>query len=60
MIKRETPLQNALVLHPRFGNARASDADLDLEEAIGLADALGVDTKASLSLIHISEPTRPY
>ena len=47
MIKRETPLQNALVLHPRFGNARASDADLDLEEAIGLADALGVDTKAS-------------
>ncbi len=45
MIKRDTPLENALVLHPRFGNARDSDADYDLEEAVGLADALGVDTK---------------
>ncbi len=47
MIKRDTPIQNALVLHPRFGNSRASDVDYDLEEVIGLADALGVDTKAS-------------
>ena len=45
MIKRDTPVENALVLHPRFGNARDSDADYDLEEAVGLADALGVDTK---------------
>ena len=45
MIKRDTPVENALVLHPRFGNARDSDADYDLEEAVGLAEALGVDTK---------------
>ena len=47
MIKRDTPVENALVLHPRFANTRARDADYDLEEAIGLADALGVITKAS-------------
>lgn len=45
MIKRDTPVENALVLHPRFVNVRASDADYDLEEAVGLAEALGVVTK---------------
>jgi len=47
MIKRDTPVENALVFHPRFANVRASDAHYDLEEAIGLAEALGVNTKAS-------------
>jgi len=47
MIGRDTPLENALVLHPRFGNARDSDVEYDLEEAVGLAEALGVDTKVS-------------
>lgn len=47
MIKRDTPVENALVLHPRFVNVRASDADYDLEEAVGLAEALGVETKAA-------------
>lgn len=47
MIKRDTPVENALVLHPRFANVRASDVDYDLEEAIGLAEALGVETKGS-------------
>ena len=41
MIAVETPVENALVLHPRFGNDRAADADYDLEEAVGLAEALG-------------------
>ena len=45
MIKRDTPVENALVLHPRFVNVRASDVDYDLEEAVGLANALGVVTK---------------
>ena len=65
MIKRDTPVENALVLHPRFVNVRASDVDYDLEEAVGLANALGVVTKlarivpirdlkvSNLSLIHI-------
>jgi len=47
MIKRDTPVENALVLHPRFANVRSSDAEYDLEEAIGLAEALGVKTKAA-------------
>ena len=47
MIKRDTPVENALVLHPRFANVRSSHAKYDLEEAIGLAEALGVETKAS-------------
>lgn len=45
MIKRDMPAENALVLHPRFANVRSSDAEYDLEEAIGLAEALGVVTK---------------
>ena len=47
MIKRDTPVENALVLHPRFANVRSNDAEYDLEEAIGLAEALGVNTKAA-------------
>jgi len=47
MITRDTPLEKAIVLHPRFANARSSDADYDLEEAAGLAKALGVHTVAS-------------
>jgi len=35
-------IEAALVAHPRFVDVRASDADYDLEEAIGLARALGV------------------
>lgn len=35
-------IQAALVVHPKFSDARASDADYDLEEAVGLAEALGV------------------
>lgn len=34
--------QRALVVHPRFAGVRAADADYDLEEAVGLAEALGV------------------
>jgi len=47
MITRDTPLENAMVLHPRFANARSSDAEYDLEEATGLAEALGVHTVSS-------------
>ncbi len=47
MIKRDTPVENALVLHPRFSNVRSNDAEYDLEEAVGLAEALGVETKAA-------------
>lgn len=35
-------IQRALVVHPRFAGVRAADADYDLEEAVGLAEALGV------------------
>ena len=47
MIERDTPVENALVLHPRFANVRSRDAEHDLEEAIGLAEALGVVTKSA-------------
>ena len=30
------------MVHPRFAGVRAADADYDLEEAVGLAEALGV------------------
>jgi len=50
MIIRDTPVENALVLHPRFGNGRDKDADHDLEEAVGLATALGVNTKAARTI----------
>lgn len=47
MIKQETPIENAMVLHPRFRFARVDDVEYDLEEAVGLAEALGVVTKAA-------------
>ena len=48
MGERSDPVEHAvkqdraLVAHPRFADNRASDADYDLEEAIGLGEALGV------------------
>ena len=47
MISVQTPIEKAAVIHPRFSNARADDAEYDLTEAVGLAEALGVDTKIS-------------
>lgn len=47
MITQETPVEHAMVLHPRFRFARVDDVDYDLEEAVGLAEALGVETKAA-------------
>jgi len=43
MVEHTVKRDRALVAHPRFADNRASDADYDLDEAIGLADALGVD-----------------
>ena len=42
MHEHEVRIERGLVVHPRFGNARAGDADYDLEEAVGLTEALGV------------------
>ena len=42
MLEHEVKVQRALVAHPRFADARSGDADYDLEEAVGLAEALGV------------------
>jgi len=41
IISEETP-PRALVVHPAIGKNPYSDLDLDLQEAIGLAEALGV------------------
>lgn len=43
MVEHALKRDRALVAHPRFADNRASDAEYDLDEAIGLADALGVD-----------------
>jgi len=43
MVEHAIKRDRALVAHPRFADNRASDADYDLDEAIGLATALGVD-----------------
>lgn len=43
MIERETPIQNTLVLHPRLPRADTRYEAYMLEEAVGLAAALGVD-----------------
>ena len=43
MHEHEVRPERALVAHPRFGNARAGDAEYDLEEAVGLTEALGVE-----------------
>ena len=67
MVEHAVKRDRALVAHPRFADSRAADADFDLEEAIGLAEALGVDPSSAriipirdirssnffLSLIHI-------
>jgi GTP-binding protein HflX len=42
MHEHEVKIERAMVVHPRFNNARSGDADYDLEEAVGLAEALGV------------------
>ena len=42
MHEHEVRPERALVAHPRFGNARAGDAEYDLEEAVGLTEALDV------------------
>jgi len=42
MYDLEAKIERALVVHPRFSDARSGDADYDLEEAVGLAEALGV------------------
>ncbi len=42
MKEHETRIERAFIAHPKFSNAQSSDADHDLEEAIGLAEALGV------------------
>ena len=43
MVEHAVRRDRAFVAHPRFADNRASDADYDLEEAIGLATALDVD-----------------
>lgn len=43
MIERETPIQNTLVLHPRLPRVDTRHEAYMLEEAVGLAAALGVD-----------------
>lgn len=42
MYENDAKTERALVVHPRFAGVRAADADYDLEEAVGLAEALGV------------------
>ena len=42
MISRDPPRDLAIILHPRRGQSQAI-AEYDLEEAVGLSDALGVD-----------------
>lgn len=44
MHEHEVKIERALVIHPRFFDLRSGDADYDLEEAVGLAEALGVET----------------
>jgi len=43
MVEHVVKRDRALVAHPRFADNRASDAEYDLDEAVGLAEALGVD-----------------
>ncbi|GGX58041.1 GTPase HflX [Litorimonas cladophorae] len=43
MVENAEKKVRALIAHPRFADGRAADADYDLEEAIGLAEALGVE-----------------
>ena len=43
MVEHAVKRDRALVAHPRFADNRAADADFDLDEAVGLATALGVE-----------------
>jgi len=43
MVEHVVKRDRALVSHPRFADNRASDAEYDLDEAVGLAEALRVD-----------------
>jgi len=47
MIESESLIQNTLVLHPRLPRADTRYEDYIVEEAVGLATALGVDSVAS-------------
>lgn len=47
MIESEALIQNTLVLHPRLPRADARYESYIVEEAVGLASALGVDSVAS-------------
>ncbi len=42
-IEHEVRVERALVAHPRFSDKRSGDADYDLEEAVGLTEALGAE-----------------
>jgi GTP-binding protein HflX len=43
MLESATPKVRAVVLHPLLRDSRSDDADYDLEEAIGLTEALDAD-----------------
>ncbi len=42
-IEHDVRVERALVAHPRFSDKRSGDADYDLEEAVGLTEALGAE-----------------
>jgi len=44
VIDCDTPVENAIIIHPRFADKRGKDAEYDLQEAVGLGEALGVET----------------
>jgi len=46
MIVSEAAQPRALVIHPAIGKSSHINLDLDLEEAVGLAEALGVEVKS--------------
>ncbi len=50
MIEIEASPQHALVLHPVLGREGREISRLKLQEALGLAEALGVDIKSGLSV----------
>lgn len=47
MIDQEMKAQHAFIIHPNLLSNRSVDADYDLEEAVGLAEALGVSIACS-------------
>jgi len=54
MIKGETPVQNTLVLHPRLPRIDTRHEAYMLEEAVGLAEALGV-TSVSSEIVNLRQ-----